>query len=133
MTPQPTEMTAWVGWIGFAGAMMMLLGAFHAIEGLVALFRDEYYLVTERGLVVNVDYTTWGWIHLIAGVVIFAAGLALFTGKVWARVVGVFVALASAIVNMGFMAAYPLWSAIMIGINILIIWALIVHGHELRE
>ncbi len=133
MTPQPTAMTGWVGWIAFAGTMMMLLGSFHIIEGLVALFRDQYFLVGKSGLVVTVDYTTWGWVHLIAGIVVFGAGIAVFTGTIWARVVGVLVAMVSAILNISFLAAYPMWAAIMIGIDILVIWALIVHGHELRE
>ena len=61
---QPTEMTGWVGWIAFAGVMMVLLGTFHAIQGLVALFQDEYFLVAKSGLTVHVDYTAWGWVHL---------------------------------------------------------------------
>src|SRR6185503_1604462 len=59
------EPSGWVGWIIFAGAMMIMLGFFHAIAGLVALFKDDYFLVKTSGLVVNVDYTTWGWVHLI--------------------------------------------------------------------
>src|ERR1044072_3184377 len=76
---QPTEMTGWVGWIAFAGVMMVLLGTFHAIQGLVALFQDEYFLVAKSGLTVHVDYTAWGWIHLILGIIIALAGFALFT------------------------------------------------------
>ena len=64
---QPTEMTGWVGWIAFAGAMMVLLGIFHIVDGLVALFRDEVFLVGRSGLTVEVDYTAWGWVHLIGG------------------------------------------------------------------
>ena len=130
---QPTEMTAWVGWIAFAGMMMILLGTFHAIQGLVALFQDEYFLVAKSGLVVHVDYTTWGWAHLILGIVIALAGISLFTGKVWARVLGVLIVMISAVVNIGFLAAYPIWSALMIAVDILIIWALTVHGSELKQ
>ena len=130
---QPTEMTAWVGWIAFAGMMMILLGTFHAIQGLVALFQDEYFLVAKSGLVVHVDYTTWGWAHLILGIVIALAGISLFTGKVWARVLGVLIVMISAVVNIGFLAAYPIWSALMIAVDILVIWALTVHGGELKQ
>ncbi len=133
MNVQPTEMTAWVGWIAFAGLMMILLGTFHAIQGLVALFQDEYFLVAKSGLVVHVDYTTWGWAHLILGIVIALAGISLFTGKVWARVLGVLIVMISAVVNIGFLAAYPIWSALMIAVDILIIWALTVHGSELKQ
>ena len=130
---QPTEMTGWVGWIAFAALMMILLGTFHAIQGLVALFQDEYFLVAKSGLVVHVDYTAWGWIHLILGIITAGAGFALFTGKVWARALGVVIVMISAVVNIGFIAAYPIWSALMIAVDILVIWALTVHGGELQQ
>jgi hypothetical protein len=129
---QEVEPTGWVGWIFFAGVMMVMLGSFHAIQGLVALFDDGYYLVGKNGLAVHVDYTTWGWVHLIAGVVIAAAGVGLFAGQMWARVIGVIVCFLSAILNIGFLSAYPIWSAIMITMDILVIWALTVHGSEVK-
>lgn len=128
-----SEPTGWVGWIVFAGVMMLMLGTFHAIQGFVALFRDEYYLVGTNGLTVHVDYTTWGWVHLVAGVLVLAAGAGVIAGQVWARVVGVLFAFLSAIINIGFLAAYPIWSAMMIVIDVLVIWALIVHGSEMRD
>jgi hypothetical protein len=126
-------MTGWVGWIAFASVIMVLLGVFHVLQGLVAIFNDEYYLVGKSGLTIHVDFTTWGWIHVIGGVIVAAAGVALFTGKVWARTVGVLVACVSAVVNVGFLSAYPIWSAIMIGVDVLVIWALTVHGGEMRD
>jgi hypothetical protein len=75
--------------------------------------------------------TTWGWIHLIAVIVVFLAGLAVFKGSVWARTVGVIVAMLSAIVNFAFLPYYPVWSIIIITVDVLVIWALIVHGREL--
>jgi hypothetical protein len=131
--PMQTGMSGWVGWIVFAGIMMVMLGTFHAIDGLVALFKDDYYLVADNGLAIQVDYTVWGWVHLIAGIIVVAAGVALFAGKTWARVVAIIVALISAILNITFLAAYPIWSTIMIAVDILVIWALTVHGGELRE
>ncbi len=130
---QPTTMSGWVGWIGFAGVMMLLVGSFHVIQGLVAIFQDDYYLVTRSGLIVDVDFSAWGWVHLVAGLVVMGAGIAVFMGKVWARVVGVVLAVLSAVVNIGFLAAYPIWCTIMIAVDILIIWALTVHGGELRD
>ena len=124
------ERTGWYGWIVFAGTMMLMLGAFHAVAGLVALFKDEYFLVGKSGLVVNVDYTTWGWVHIIFGVLVAAAGVALYVGAMWARVVAVGVALLSAIVNLAFLSAYPVWSAIMIALDILVIYAVTAHGAE---
>lgn len=126
------ERTGWVGWIMFASVMMVLVGTFQAIAGLVALFNDEYYLVTRNDLVISVDYTTWGWTHLLLGIVVAAAGLGLAVGQTWARVVGIIVALLSAIVNLTFLAASPVWCTIMITIDVLVIWALTVHGKETR-
>ena len=125
--------TAWVGWIAFAGTIMVMLGGFHIIQGLVALFNDDYYLVAQSGLIVNVDFTTWGWIHLISGIVVMLAGFAVFTGQVWARTVGVVVALVSALLNLGFLAAYPIWSLMMIALDVFIIMALTVHGSEIKK
>lgn len=127
------EQSGWVGWIAFAGCMMALLGSFHVIEGLVAIFNDEYFLVGASGLVVSVDLTAWGVLHLILGLIVASAGYALFAGRMWARVVGVLAAMFSAIVNLGFLAAYPFWSALMILLDVLVIWAITVHGSELRS
>ena len=125
--------SGWVGWIAFAGTMMVLLGSFHAIQGLVALFNDEYFLVAQSGLVVTADFTAWGWAHLILGLIVVAAGASLFTGHMWARIIGVLLALFSAVVNLAFLAAYPLWSAIMIVLDVLVIWAITVHGSEVKS
>jgi len=124
--------SAWVGWIAFAGIMMVLLGCLHLFQGLVALFNDEYFLVAPSGLVVNVDYTAWGWTHVIGGVVVLLAGFGVLAGQMWARIVGVLVALVSAIVNMAFLAAYPLWSLIMIAVDVVVIMALTVHGSDVK-
>lgn len=130
--PAP-EATGWVGWIAFGGIMMMLAGTFQAIAGLVALFDSDYYLVTTEGLVVGVSYTTWGWVHLLVGVVLVAAGLGVMSGQLWARVVGIAVAFLSALVNLAFLAAYPLWSTLVIVLDVLVIYALAVHGREMRN
>ena len=143
-TPDPAEQrslaqtggyddSAWTGWVAFAGVIMVMLGSFHAIQGLVAIFKDNYYLVHSSGLVVNVNYTTWGWVHLLGGIIVAAAGFAVFTGQVWARTVGVILALISAIVNVGFLAAYPLWSLMMIALDVTVILALTVHGSEMKR
>jgi hypothetical protein len=126
-------MTGWVGWVVFAGIMMVILGSFHAIQGLIALFQDDYYAVSSNGLAVHVDYTAWGWVHLLGGILLVGAGVALFAGQTWARVVAVIAAMVSAVVNVGFLAAYPIWSTMMIALDILVIWALTVHGGELKD
>lgn len=124
-----TNPGGWFGMIVFAGTMMLMLGSFHAIAGLVALFQDDYFFVSKDGLVVTVDYTAWGWAHLILGVVVAIAGAALFSGALWARITAVVVALVSSLVNLAFLSAYPLWSGIMIALDILVIYAVTAHGN----
>jgi hypothetical protein len=114
----------WGGWISFAGTMMILLGAFQLIEGLVGLLRPGYYLVGKEGLVVSVSYTGWGWIHLVLGVLVLTAGFGVMAGRAWARVVGIALASLSALVNLLFIAAFPLWAIIVIAVDIAVIFAL---------
>lgn len=128
----PQEQTGWVGMIAFGGMMMILLGFFHAMAGFVALFQEEYFLVGANGLVVTVDYTAWGWTHLILGALVLAAGIAVLAGQMWARVVTIVVAMASALVNLAFLAAHPVWSMMMIALDVLVIWAVTVHGSEMK-
>ena len=130
---QPTGMTAWVGLIAFAGAMLLLLGMFHIVEGLMALFRDEYFHVPASQLTVHVDWSVWGWTHIVTGVAMIAAGIGLFTGRTWARVVAVLVCMVSAIISLSFVGADPVWSTLMMSLDVLIIWAVIMHGGELKE
>jgi hypothetical protein len=132
-TRVPQEPSGWVGWVFFAAVMMVMLGTFHAIQGLVALFQDTYYLVGAEGLVVSVDYTTWGWTHLILGALVVAAGISLLSGRTWARAVGVVMALLSAVVSIGFLAAFPIWSSLMILFAVLVIYAITAHGGELKQ
>ncbi|WP_235734561.1 DUF7144 family membrane protein [Nocardioides alcanivorans] len=124
--------TGWVGWIVFAGMLLVLLGVFHAVQGLVALFRDEVFLVGQNGLVVNADYTVWGWVHLLGGILAVLVGVGVLAGRLWAQMVAVCLAFVSAIVNLGFLPAFPIWSVLMITLDVLVMWALVVHGDELR-
>ena len=124
--------SAWGGWVAFAGMMMIMLGVFHVVQGLVALFNDEYFLVGRSGLILSVDFTAWGWVHLCAGLVAVVAGFCVFAGQLWARIVGTVMALVSAVVNLGFLAAYPLWSVMMIALDVLVIMALTLHGSEIK-
>lgn len=108
---------------------MVFVGFFQMLQGLTAILKDTYYVVLPEWIV-KVDITQWGWIHLVLGAVVFCAGLALFSGKAWGRVVGVLFAGLSMLANLLFFAAYPWWSAVVIVLDVLVIYALIVHGHE---
>jgi hypothetical protein len=125
--------TGWVGWIVFAGTMMLLISFFHIIEGFVAILDPDYYLVTKGGLTVHLDYTAWGWTHLLGGVLIGCAGLGLFLGQMWARVLGVAMAGVSALLNFAFIAAYPFWCVTVIALDVFVILALTVHGREIKS
>jgi hypothetical protein len=127
------EPTAWVGLIVFGGIMMLMMGSFQIIEGIVALFRDEYYLVTRSGLLFTFDFTVWGWIHLILGIAAVAAGFGVLAGAMWARVIGIIIAVLSALANIAFLSAYPVWSVIIIATDVLVIYALTVHGAETKN
>ena len=115
------------GWVGggyvFAGVVMLMVGTFQALAGLAALFEDEFYVVTSD-YIFKINTTTWGWIHLILGVLVAFAGYALFAAKTWARVIGVTLATLSAIANFIFIPYYPFWAILIIALDVWVIWAL---------
>lgn len=120
--------TGWLGWIYFAAFALLVAGIFHMIAGLTALLNSGFYVV--NGTAVVFDLTTWGWIHLLGGVLLLCTGTALFTGRMWARVVAVIVATLSLIANFVFISYHPVWSIIAIVLDVLIVYALTVHGDE---
>lgn len=124
--------TGWVGWVYFAGVMMMIVGSLHALAGLVALFKDDFYVATTRALLVF-NYTAWGWVHLLLGLLVLAAGVAVTVGSTWGRVVGVILAIFSAIANLTFISAYPIWSITALVIDFFVIYALTMHGAEVKD
>jgi hypothetical protein len=124
------EASGWaVGFILFAGIMMVLSGAFQAFAGLVALFENEFYVAT-RTYLFQFDATTWGWIHLLVGLVVVLAGFAVMAGRTWGRVVGITLAVFSALANFAFIPYYPFWALTVIALDIFVIWALAAHGRD---
>jgi hypothetical protein len=117
------------GWIAFAAAMMTLLGVFNIIGGLAALVHPRYYVIGPNQ-VLAFNLVGWGWIHLIIGLLAVFAGLALFTGAIWARIAAVVIASINAVAQLAFVAANPTWSLIVIGFDVLVIWTILVHGKE---
>jgi len=112
-----------VGFTAFAAIMMALMGFFQASMGIVAIFNQDFY-VTTPNYVFAFDVGTWGWIHLILGVLVLAAGLSLLAGATWARAVGVVLAAFSAIEAFVFIPYQPFWSIIVIAVCVMVIWAL---------
>jgi hypothetical protein len=127
------ETTGWaVGFILFAAIMMIMVGVFQAIQGLVGIFENEFYVPT-RNYIFELDATRWGWTHLILGLLVAFAGWGLFSGRTWARTVAIILAVLSAISNFLFIPYYPFWSLLIITLDVFVIWAVAAHGGELRE
>jgi hypothetical protein len=131
-TEDQPEVTGWVGWIVFAGTMMAILGVFHMFEGLIALFRHAYIFFPTTGLTIQVSYTQWGWVQLVAGALVFLAGLALFTGRLWARTLAVVLVAVSALINFAWASSFPVWSLTLLAIDFFVIYAVIAHGSEMK-
>jgi hypothetical protein len=121
-----------VGFILFAAIMMIMSGVFQAIAGLVAIIDNEFYVAT-RNYLFQFDATTWGWIHLIGGIIVALAGWGLLSGQTWARTVAIILAVLSAIANFAFIPYYPFWSLLIITLDIFVIWAVAAYGGSMRE
>ena len=119
-----------VGLTVFAATMMILVGVLHAVQGVVAIANDTFY-VAGREWIFELDVTTWGWIHLVAGLVVLLAGFFVLGGAVWARAVGVVVVFLSILLNFAWLPYYPVWSAVIIALDVFVIWALTVHGRDI--
>jgi hypothetical protein len=127
---QPSD--AWAGWVTFAAVMLGLLGALNLIQGFIALFDDGYFVVAREDDLLLVEFTAWGVIMLCWGAVLAGAGLAVAAGRGWARWIAVVAASLNVIAQIGFLSAYPVWSAIMILIDVVVIFALTARWREAR-
>lgn len=128
------DVTGWVGWIYFASMMMLIVGGLDILAGIVGLFHKEFYVATQNGgWVVFNNYTAWGWINIIYGVILLLGALSVTSGKMWARIFASLLVVGNAIANLAFLPAYPLWSILGLIVNGLVLYALTVHGGELRE
>jgi hypothetical protein len=121
-----------VGFTAFAAVVMMMTGGFQAFQGLVALLNDDFYVVGQKWTF-SFDVTSWGWVHLIVGVLVAVAGVFVLRGAVWARGVGVGVAAVSALLNFMWLPYYPIWSLLIIALDVIVIWALIAHGRDIAR
>lgn len=126
----PREPTRWTGVLAFGSAVLVLAGLFHLFAGVVSFFGDTYLQAPSGELVVSADYPLWGWVHLALGAAALTAGVGVMYGRAWARVLGVAACLVSAVVNLGFMAASPWSSTLIVAFDVLVIYALVVHGRE---
>jgi hypothetical protein len=119
------------GWIGFAGILMLIIGGIDVLQGLIALFEDEYFVVTQSGFLA-IDLTGWGWVLLIWGVLMVLAGLGLISGQSWARWFTIVVVALNFFAQLGFLgnSQYPLWALTALTLNVIVLYALTARWHE---
>ena len=128
-------MTGWVGWVVFAAVILMVNGTFNAIQGLSALFRDDDYWVTNADGDATCSRSTspaWGWIHLILGILSVFVGYLLLRGSTFARVIGIALVSLNLIAQFAYLPLYPFWGIVGIAVGFFVLYALIVHGGELK-
>jgi hypothetical protein len=126
----PSGTSARSGWLTFAGTLFVLVGAFNVVEGLVALAKDEAFVVTDDGLLFA-DFTAWGWFFLIFGAIQVLVGFGIYAGRTWARVAGVVLAMLNAVSQIAFLVAFPLWALVTIALNVVVVYGLLVpYGND---
>jgi hypothetical protein len=130
---EPRRRTGWTGWVVFAGLMLLLNGCIQVLQGLMALVNEDFYAKATEDLPVSLSYDVWGWAHLLLGVALLATGIGVLSGNVVARAVGVGVASINALVALAFIDAAPGWGILVIAVDVTVIYALTVHGGELRD
>jgi hypothetical protein len=126
--------STWGGWVAFAGVLMVIIGSLDFFEGLIAVIRDDYYVLTKGQLIVF-DVTTWGWITLIWGVIVVLAGSGLLSGASWGRWLGIFACSVNFLVQLGFLgsSAYPLWALTTVSLTLVVLYALIARWDVTQE
>jgi hypothetical protein len=123
MRPEP-PVSGWaVAGITFAGCILTMVGVFQIIAGLTAIFDDQFFVVA-RNYTFDVDTTVWGWLHLILGVLLVITAFGLFARSAWAGVTAIMLAMLSAVLNFFFIPYYPVWSIVVIALDVWVIWAL---------
>ena len=128
-TPPPSGLA--VGITVSAAVILILAGVLHAMQGVVGLANNEFY-VTTQNWIFKFDATTWGWVHILVGLVAIGTGIGLFYGAVWARTLGVIVAAVSVFANFVWLPYYPVWAILIIAFDFFVIWALTAHGRDIN-
>ena len=131
MTGTQREVTDWVGWIAFAGAMMLMLGIMQMIVGVAAIAKDDLWVAGQNGTLV-LSVTQWGWVQLIIGALITIAGFSAFAGKFFGRLVGIVLSMSVIVANITYVDLHPTWSVIVIFMAVFVMYALLVHGDEAK-
>lgn len=108
---------------GFAGTMLIMVAVFQMLQGIAAVAADDVY-VTGVEYVYQLDVTTWGWIHVAVGAVALATGIGVLAARSWAYLTGIVLATLASIANFAFLPYYPIWSTIVLAVNVAVVWAL---------
>ncbi len=127
-----TNVNGWAGWVAFIGIIMVIAGFFQGLMGLLAVLGGNFFVVDAGSLVVF-NMMTWGWIHLVVGILLAAAGFSVLKGHPFGRTAGVILAVISLIGSLALLMASPIWSLVIIVLDVLVIYGLTAHGEELRS
>jgi len=123
----------WTGMLGFASIMLLLLGGFHVLGGFIALLENRVYDVDASELLLFRSYAGWGIAHMAIGTAAFLTGIALFYRRPWSRIATIVIASVSAVTNLAFLSAAPVWYGLQIVLDILVIYAVTVHFDDERD
>ena len=119
-----------IGTTATAGLLLILVGFFHIMQAFVDLISKNFYGV-QADWAFRFNVTTWGWLHMLGGIIVLASGIGLFTGNVLARTVAVIVAMASIVLSFMWLPYYPFWSLLIVAFDVIVIWALTAHGRDI--
>lgn len=131
-TSKEAQPTGWTGWVVFAAVLMVVAGGIWAIQGLIAVFNDNLVIFGTEGAIL-LDVTGWGWIHIILGALLVLAGILVLRGNLFGRMIAVILAVLSIIVNFIWLPVYPVWAIVIITLDVFILYAVIVHGREMKS
>ena len=120
------------GAVSFAAVLLIMVGLFHALQGIVALASNDLYVIG-KNYTFQFNFDTWGWVHILLGLLTAGAGVGLFWGQTWARTVGVIAAAVSMVGSFMWLPHYPLWSLVIMALDVFVIYAVIVHGRAMVE
>ncbi len=126
------QRSGWTGWVVFAGVMMIIAGILWTLVGFVAVFNNDW-VVFGREAALFVDISGWGWLHVILGLLMLLAGFLVIQGNLFGRTIAVILAVISIVVNFLWLPVYPIWSLVIIAIDVFVIYAVLVHGRELKD
>jgi hypothetical protein len=129
---QNHQVTGWAGWVAFAGFLMAFSGIFHIILGIGGVLGQDWYLYASGSSYIF-DASAWGWSMIVGGALLALSGSLLLAGNMFGRIMGVLLATGSLLVNIALFPAAPVWSLILILVDLAVIYAIIAHGSELKH